>query len=156
MDISRYKELIELDKNNLLSNDQFWGELLDYEASVEFQITYNRKQEYLLLIEKYINQQIDFYEFKSLFLIMTKEDSEAASIILNDLKALETFKLDNDRLSLKISELITDISILCLDFSEPFAETEDEIAESKIKFYSLVKKHYLKLQKLFSVSSKKN
>lgn len=153
MGISRYKELIKLDKNNSLSDDLFL-ELISYHATIESQIYYNRKQEYFLLIKKYCNQQIDSYEFRSLFLIMQKENSAFASTIYNDLEALETFQLASDRL--KFSDLITEISILCSDFNQIYDETEYDIAKSEIKFFSLVKKHYSKLQKLFPVSSNKN
>ena len=153
MDISRYKKLRKLDLNNSLSDDLFF-ELISYRATIESQINYSRKQEYFLLIEKYINQEIDSYEFRSLFSIMKKEDSASAYITCNNLQALETFQLANDRS--KFSDLITKISILCSDFDAVADETEYDIAKSKIKFFSLVQKHYSKLQKLFSVSSNKN
>ena len=136
-----------MEKKGLLSDELFW-ELSTYHADVESQINFNRKEEYFLLVDQYLRQQIDSYEFRRLFLIMHNEDSEATYIICSNLQTLETFKLVN-HLS-KISDLITEISILCLDFSQTYEETETEIAESEIKFYSLVKKHYLKLQKFLS------
>lgn len=153
MDILRYKKLLKLEKNNSLSDDLYW-ELVRYDATIQSQINYNRRVEYLLLIKKYFHRRIDSYEFRRLFLIMQEEDSVFAYEIRSDLQKLETFELAND-LS-QISDLITEISTLCSDFRAIGYETEDDIAESEIKFYSSVKKHYLKLQKLLSISSKKN
>ena len=152
INILRYKELIGLDTTDI-STDQFF-ELLEFQAIVESQVSYYRKEEYFLLIDKYFNQQIDSYEFRKLFLIMTDQDSANASIIYNDLHALENFKFAND-LS-KISGLLTKISMHCLDFDAIAYETEADIAKSEIQFHSLVKKDYLKLQKLLALSSKKN
>jgi hypothetical protein len=149
INILRYKELMELGKirNNSFSDEEFW-ELIDFEATVERQISYNRKKEYVLLMDKYFNQQIDSYEFRKLFLIMKNEDARNTYIICNDLQALESFKLANDPSN--ISNLITKISMLCLDFNAIAYETKDEMAESEIQFDSSVKKHYCKLQELFS------
>lgn len=47
--------------------------LLNYQASVEQQITYNRKNDYFLLINKYLNQLITPSEFQIEFLEMEKK-----------------------------------------------------------------------------------
>jgi len=104
------------------------------------------------LIDRYCNRQISSIEFRSLFSLIEKEESAAINIIYDDIENFN-FKLADD--VLKISDLITEISILCSEFDEPY-DTDDEMAKAEILFYSLVKKHYLKLQKLLSVSSKKN
>lgn len=149
INICRYKELLELKKNNLLSQDLYF-ELIGYNASLKSQISYTRKEAYLLLMDKYLNHQIDSYDFRELFLIMTEEDSAAAYKIYSNLHSLENFKFVFVNDSSKISNLITRISILCRDFDAIAYETRDEMAESEIEFYSSVKKHYLKLQQLFS------
>lgn len=148
MDNSRYKELIKLEKNNSLSDDQFF-EWVKYGAMVESQVIYNRKQKYFLLIDKYCNRQISYSEFQSLFSLTEKEQSAEINIIYDDIENFN-FNLADD--VLKISDLITKISLMCVYFNEPY-DTKYEMEKAEILFYSLVKKHYLKLQKLLSISS---
>lgn len=104
------------------------------------------------MIDRYCNRQIGSIEFRSLFSLIEKEESAAINIIYDDIENFN-FQLADD--VLKISDLITEISILCSEFDEPY-DTDNEMAKAEILFYSLVKKHYLKLQNLLPVSSKKN
>ena len=53
--LSRYKELLQLEesgKDSLL--DKTSVELLSYKANIEDQISYNRKENYFSLIDKYL------------------------------------------------------------------------------------------------------
>lgn len=50
----RYKELLELEKNNKITFLDL--ELSTYKASIENQIVYNRKENYFSLIEKYLKE----------------------------------------------------------------------------------------------------
>ncbi len=83
--LSRYKELLKLEENDKISFfSSLHLELLGFNASVGQQLCYNRKKDYFILIDKYLSRIIPPDEFRSKFLQMDKEDSEKATIILED------------------------------------------------------------------------
>jgi hypothetical protein len=138
--LSRYKELLQLEKKGEISFLDL--ELVTYEASVAKQIWYNRKKDYFIVIHEYLSQIITPYEFRSKFLQMKKDDSAKATIILENFQELEVFTLAKDLE--KFSDLISQISTLCLEFDEVWDGTMEPMSESE--FYSLVNNHYLQFQ----------
>jgi hypothetical protein len=73
---------------------------------------------------------------------MKKDDSAKATIILENFQELEVFTLAKDLE--KFSDLISQISTLCLEFDEVWDGTMEPMSESE--FYSLVNNHYLQFQ----------
>ena len=130
--LSRYKELLKLEEKGEISFLDL--ELLRLKASVTQQMRYNRKKDYFSLIDKYLSQIISPYEFRSKFLQMEKEDSEKASIILENIQELEVLILANDLE--KYSDLIGQISTLCFEYNEVWDGTMEPMSESE--FYCLV------------------
>lgn len=63
---------------------------------MEHQISYNRKAEYLSLIEKYIAETIDAIIFRFKFLKIRKDDDETVKILEKDFKQLSTFSIDSE------------------------------------------------------------
>ena len=136
--ITRYRELVE--KETTLANekkDLFYEnrsefiELLEYRASVERQISYNRKNDYFLLISKYLNQLITPSEFRNEFLEMEKQDSTKAEKILQDFQQLSFFSLVENLE--EFSNLTDQISDLCFELIElGYGEglSEDEFHDS--------------------------
>jgi hypothetical protein len=96
-----------LDKNSI--------KLLKYQASIDQQITYDRKADYFLLIHEYLTRVITLYEFQSKLVEMEKEDSRKSNRILENFQELESFSLAEDLD--KFSSLRSRISDLCLDLS---------------------------------------
>jgi hypothetical protein len=137
--LSRYKELLELQENGKISFLDF--ELLSFKASVAEQMCYNRKKDYFILIDEYLSRIIPPDEFRSKFLQMKKEDSEKSTIILKDFQELEVFTLAKDLE--KFSDLIGEISTLCFEYDEIWDGTMEPMSESE--FYYLVNNHYLQL-----------
>ena len=148
--LSRYKELLQLKEKGKISFLDL--ELLTYEASVVEQIWYNRKKNYYILIYEYLSQIITPYEFRSKFLQMKKDDSAKATRILKNFQELEVFTITKGLK--KCSDLINQISTLCLEFDVVWAETMEPMSESE--FYSLIHNHYLQLQKAFPFGNFKN
>jgi hypothetical protein len=68
--LSRYKELINREKNGEISFLDL--ELLSYKASVSQQISYTRKKDYFTLIDGYLSGIITNYNFLYKFLQMKK------------------------------------------------------------------------------------
>jgi hypothetical protein len=145
-----YKELLELEKTNKITFLDI--ELLTYRASIESQTSYERKDDYFSLIEKYLRKKITGYEFRSKFREMELQDSSKAYIISQDFQNLEVFILAGDLE--EFSSLILEIAILCLEFDELWDGTIERMSESK--FYSLVNKYYFQLAELFPIVSINN
>lgn len=148
--LERYKELLELEKSNKITFLDL--ELVTYEANIESQIYYNRKENYFSLMEKYLKGKIVGHEFRSKFLEMEKQDGKIAYIIQQDFQKLEVFTLADDLE--EFSDLIGEISTLCLEYDEIWDGTMKRMSESE--FYSLLNKHYFQLAELFPVVSTKN
>lgn len=148
--LSRYKELLQLEEKGVISFLNL--ELVTYEASVANQIRYNRKNDYFIVIYEYLNQIITPYEFRSKFLQMQKDESAKARIILENFQELKVFTLAKDLE--KFSDLISQISTLCLEFYEVWDGRMESMSESE--FYSLVNNHYLQLQEAFPFENFKN
>lgn len=121
--LSRYKKLLAKEtalvkkkKSLLTENRPEYFELLDYRASIEEQMNYNRRNDYFLLIDKYLNQLITPFDFQIEFLKLEKNDSRKAREILEDEEQLSTFSLvDNLK---EFSNLMGKIYDLCEDVFE--------------------------------------
>ena len=150
-DIIRYKELVEKEnhlnqQNNSLiyQNREEFAELVQYGASIESQIFYQRREEYYFLISEYTKKTktISKTLFELKFRQMEKKDSEAADIVLKDFKQLSVFSIDLE--SVEFSSLIQEISAICL-LSQEFGSEEEGISDQK--FHKSVEKTYLKMRK---------
>lgn len=151
--LKRYQELIKLDESGKISLlDANFLELLDYSTSVSFQLTYDRRKDYFLLIEKYLNKTLSLIEFRTQFTEMRSEDSKKACMIRQNLEELEVFYLADDLE--EFSNLIGDISMLCLEYDETWDGTMKRMSESE--FYSWLNKYYFQLAELFPVVSTNN
>ena len=145
--LTRYKELLELEKKGEIS--YLHSDLVSYEASISKQIAYNRKQDYLILIHEYLNQVITPDDFRSKFLQMGDDDTAEADLILKNFQELEVFTFGKDLE--KFSGLNVAISILCLEFDEIWDGTIEPMSESE--FYSLVNNCYVKFQEAIPIEN---
>lgn len=141
--LSCYKELVDREENGEISFLDM--ELLSYRAIVAKQISYRRKKDYFILIDRYLSEIISPYKFRSKFLQMENEDSKKSTLILENFQKLEGFAIGNDLENFSAS--IDEISTLCLEYNEIWDESTEPMSESE--FYSLVNNHYLQLQKVF-------
>ena len=143
--LSRYKELLNLKKNNKISFlDEDFMELLIYKSNVAEQISYDRKEAYFLLISKFLDRSITISDFNSQIKELQEQDNRKSKIILENFEELQAFSLASD---LNIfSNSIHYISEGCLDYYESFVDlkpiTKDEL-------YDLVNKYYSQLQATF-------
>ncbi len=148
--LARYKELLELEKSNKITFLNL--ELVTYEASIEFQICYNNKENYFSLIDKYLIENISGYEFRSKFLEIEKRNSQTSYVIGQDFQNLEVFTLSDDLE--EFSNLLVEISTLCLEYDETLDDTLERMSESE--FYFLINRYYFQLAELFPVISTSN
>ncbi len=151
--LSAYKELLELRNNGkIVFFDKNSIKLLTYQASVNKQITYNRKADYFLLIHEYLTRVITLYEFQSKLVVMEKENSRKSNIILENFQELESFSLAEDLD--KFSSLRGRISDLCFDYYEVWDGTMEPMLETEL--YDLVNNWYLQLQEAFPFQNLNN
>ena len=143
--LSRYKELLNLKKNNKISFlDEDFMELLIYKSNVAEQISYDRKEAYFLLISKFLDRSITISDFNSQIKELQEQDNRKSKIVLKNFEELQAFPLASD---LNIfSNSIHYISEGCFDYYESFVDlkpiTKDEL-------YDLVNKYYSQLQAAF-------
>ena len=145
--LSRYRELLNLEESGKISSLDI--ELLTYQASIECQISYNQKENYFSLIEKYLSRVIGPREFRSKFSEMEKQDSRTTSLIWKDFQELEGFTLADDLK--EFCDLTIGISTLCFEFPEVWNDTMVPMSESE--FYSLVNNCYLQFSRNLAYES---
>ena len=120
-----YKELLHMEnRREIVFLDTNYFKLLRYKTSVGKQLIYDRKEDYYLIINKYLNKNLTLVEFQTQFLNMGKEDMDKGYQILVYSQELEVFYLAEDLE--KFSRLIDEISDLCEDYYiiEPMPEAE--------------------------------
>ena len=130
-------------KSLLFENKKEFLELLSYKSHVENQISYNRKNAYHSLIAEYSAKIITPAKFRSKFLKMQRKDSEAITIIKNNLERLATFSIDlkADKFSYLIQQ-IYDVSTIPFELGLKNGISEDQ-------FRDFIEKTYLQIQKFF-------
>ena len=133
--LADYKELGRLRENNqiLPENDE---KLSNYVVSVSNQVRYNRKIDYISLLNKYLEKKILPDEFRLKFLEVDKQDSEKTRIFLADSQKLENLVIFDE--SEKFGHFVCDISTLCIEFDILLSDY-DRMSESE--FYFLVKNY---------------
>lgn len=146
--IERYKELlVKAESSKKIGREYFEDpevlEFLDYRASVDLQILWEEKNEYLRLIEKYLNEKISPGDFRCEYLDMIKKSMEKTSKILNNLDELSHFWIDPEGESL--GSLLGDIHESCqciIEFGiENSGVSEDGFRQLLDKVVLEMKKH---------------
>ena len=87
-------------------------------------------------MEKYLEGKIVGHEFRSKFLEMEKQDGKIAYIIKQDFQKLEVFTLADDLE--EFSDLIREISTLCLEYGEVWDGTMKRMSESEFYSYNSI------------------
>jgi len=97
--IERYKELLIKAESSKKTGKAYFEdpevlELLNYESKVESQIFWEDKNEYLKLIQKYLDEKISSGNFRCEYLDMIEKSMEKTTKILNNLDELSNFWID--------------------------------------------------------------
>ena len=96
-DIPAYEELVDMEnRGEIVFFDANYFKLLRYRTSVGKQLSYNRKEDYYSIIEKYLNKNLTLLEFRTQFLNMERADMEKGYIILGNRQELKVFYLTED------------------------------------------------------------
>ena len=124
-------------------------ELLSYGIILENQIYYNRKAEYIFLIEEYLRESVSengarlfVWEFFKIF----KEDNKALQILEKEIRQqgiqkLATFQIDpkSTEFSALVNQIVGSCEFLTFDSEDTYGMTLDQFRDS-------IQKIYLKIQ----------
>ena len=150
--IVRYIELLKEDQKLRSQNSSFYyegdkakgSELLSYGIMVENQIIYNRKDEYIPVIEQYVSKQIDFVSLRSQLFTIQRKDYKLRDHLENNFEELSKVLIDSK--SSEFGVLIQDI----FDLFELIDSEEDEPFEiMELRFRSFMEKNLLQIEQIF-------
>lgn len=157
-DVNKYIKLLNYQKTlykegKVLMNEDGtkYLELLEYSVRICDHMHWSQKNEYLQLIEKFLNSKIDGEEFENKFLkIFTVIEDEHRRLERNyeELKLIEP-----NLMSLGFGEWISEIYLCCnefySDFNEekdriqiPFGKTEEQLREAVRSLLPEIQKYY--------------
>lgn len=149
-DKSRYIELLNKEKTlknqeiSLLDeNPKERRELFSYKIILENQIYYNRKAEYIFLVEEYLKEnagedgaRLFMWEFFNIF----KKDNKALEILEQGIKRLATFCIDpkSTEFSALINQIVGSCEFLTFDPEDSYGMTLDQFRDSiEIIFFKI-------------------
>jgi hypothetical protein len=150
-DKSRYIELLKNQERSLLDeNPKERRELFSYKIILENQIYYNRKAEYIFLVEEYLREnagedgaRLFVWEFFQIF----KKDNKAFKILEKEilqegLQKLDTFWIDpkSTEFSALINQIVGSCEFLTFDPEDTYGMTLDQFRDSIQKIYFKIQK----------------
>jgi hypothetical protein len=150
-DKSRYIELLKNQERSLLDeNPKERRELFSYKIILENQIYYNRKAEYIFLVEEYLREnagedgaRLFVWEFFQIF----KKDNKAFKILEKEilqegLQRLDTFWIDpkSTEFSALINQIVGSCEFLTFDPEDTYGMTLDQFRDSIQKIYFKIQK----------------
>ena len=147
--VTRYKELLTKTESSSKQGKEYFEdpevlELLDFRSSVETQIFYEQKMEYLKLIQKYLDERISPGKFRNDYLEMAKNSMKKARKILLNEEELSMVWIESGLE--KFSSLFDEIHEACQCIIE-FGTGDEGISEDR--FRDSIEKTYLQMQKFF-------
>lgn len=144
--VLRYQELLTKTNSSKKEGEEYFQdpevlELLSSQSSVETQIFYDQKNEYLDLIQKYLGETIPPYVFRGKFIEMTKDNMKKADKILQNFEEFSTFWIEPGLD--EFSSLFEEMYEACLCVFE-FGVGDDGIPEDQ--FRNLIQKIFIELK----------
>jgi hypothetical protein len=147
----RYIELVKKDRSLESKNSSLYieyrieyRELLSYGVILENQIIYNRRHDYISLIEKYITNEIDSLLLRLQFFQMQREDRKIKKDFEKNFERLYTVLIDSK--SGEFSLLIADIFDAC-EALKCDSEPEEAYGITELQFRAFLKKTFLQMEK---------
>lgn len=87
-----FLDLEKLNKNFYQENSENYCELNKYEISISEHIFWIRRKDFILLMEDFIHNIINFYEFETTFSLLYWKTTEEYDMFKRDLKRIEKFQ----------------------------------------------------------------
>ena len=147
----RYIELLKKDQSLASQNSSLYQEnrieyleLLSYGVILYDQIIYNRKQDYISLLEKYVNNEIDSFLLRLKFFQIQRDDKKIEKNLEKNFDRLSNVLIDSK--SKEFSLLITDIFDACeaLKFD---SEPNEAYGITELEFRAFLEKILLQMEK---------
>ena len=145
IDLTRYWKLIHCKKKLgkawwTEENHAKYLELLHYQVMMEREVFFQNRNDYLPLIQKFVEENLDPWEFYSLFLDLWRKDRDQTDPFQQNLRenGKSTFVIDNR------AEEFCD----CIDSIFDAGEQFNEIDNQKEKFRSKVTEIWAEIQNL--------
>jgi hypothetical protein len=148
---ARYIELLKKDQNlrssstSLYKEDKIeYRELLSYGVILYNQIIYNRRHDYISLIEKYITNEIDSLLLRLQFFQIQREDKNVKKDLEKNFEQLSNILIDlkADEFSL----LIADIFDAC-EALKSNSEPDEAYGITELQFRDFLEKTFLQMKK---------
>ena len=147
--VARYQELLNKINSSTKNGIEYFQdpevlELLACKSSVSNQISYDQKNEYFDLIQKYLDETISPYEFRTAFLGMSNKNREKSNKIFDNLEKLGMLSIEP---GLKeFGSLLSKIYELCLTIVE-FGIGDEGISEDR--FRNLIQKIFIEMKERY-------
>lgn len=146
----RYIELLtkeqSLEKKKMSlyhENREEYRELLSYEIIVSNQIIYNRRHDYISLIEKYVTKKINSLRLKFQFFQIQREDENTQDDLQKDYERVFNFSIDSK--SSEFSLLITEIFDAC-EALKSYSEPEEAYGLTELQFRTFLERIFLQMK----------
>jgi len=147
----RYIELLKKDQSlesknsSLYKEDRIeYRELLSYGVILYNQIIYNRRHDYISLIEKYVTNEIDSLLLRLQFFHIQKEDKKIKKDFEKNFERLSNVLIDSK--SDEFSLLIADIFDAC-EALKSDSEPEEAYGITELQFRAFLEKTFLEMKK---------
>jgi hypothetical protein len=147
----RYIKLLKKDQSLKSKNSSLYEEdsveyreLLSYGVILHNQIIYNRRHDYIDLIEKYVTNEIDSFLLRLQFFQMQREDRGIKKDLQKNFERLSNVLIDSK--SGEFSLLIDDIFAAC-DALKSDSEPEEDYGITELQFRAFLEKIFLQMEK---------
>ena len=147
----RYIKLLKKDQNLESKNSSLYKEdrveyrkLLSYGVILYNQIIYNRRHDYISLIEKYVTNEIDSLLLRLQFFQIQREDKKIKKDLEKNFEQLSKVLIDSK--SGEFSLLIKDIFDACEGLKSD-SEPEEAYGITELQFQAFLEKIFLQMKK---------
>lgn len=133
-------------KNNFLykENRVEYRELISYGKIVDNQIIYNRKHDYISLIEEYVTNEVNSFVLRCQFFQTQREERKIKKDLENNFQQLSNLLIDSK--SSEFSLLIKDIFETCKALKYD-SEPEEAYGINELQFRAFLEKIFLQMEK---------
>ena len=147
----RYIELLKKNQNLQNKNTSLYKEnrveyreLISYGGIVYNQIIYNRRDDYISLIEEYVTNEIDSFVLRLQFFQTQREDRKIKKDLEKNFQQLSNLLIDSK--SSEFSLLINDIFEAC-EALKSDSEPEKAYGINELQFRAFLEKIFLQMEK---------
>ena len=145
IELLKKNQSLESKNSSLYQEDRIeYRKLLSYGVILYNQIIYNRRHDYISLIEKYVTNEIDSLLVRLQFFQMQREDKKIKDDLEKNFERLSNVLIDSK--SSKFSLLIENIFEAC-EALKCESEPEEDYGITELQFRAFLEKTFLRMKK---------